>query len=138
MKNAERGSSVPTGIAVGSSISVACMLLGTLITALLVNGNRMTLGGADYAVAIVTVASCAFGSVVSAKLVGRNKLPVGLGSGAVCFLVLIGITALIFEGQYQDVWITALLIGIGCMSPLLVNLREKNGSRRWRRKRLNR
>ena len=134
----ERTLTVPVGIAIGCCTSLAVTLLGALFAAVLLNEDQMKMNSVGYFVMVVTLMSVAAGSVVSAKLVKRLKLPVGLASGAAYFLALLGITALFFEGQYQGVWVTVLLITGGSMSTLLIGLREKRTNTKRRKKMVNR
>ena len=61
---------------------------------------------------------------------------VSISSGTVFLALLLCVTALFFEGMYENIWLTALLV-MGCSAAAgLVGLRKKSTSFRGRKYRV--
>ena len=123
--------SMPGGIGIGIGIAVAVTLVGTMIVAWLVDGERMPESGIGYgAMAILLIAST-LGAWAAGALIKHRKLLVGLCTGAGYLLVLLGVTTFCFGGQYQGVIPTMLLALAGSVtSPLITTWSAGEGRRR--------
>ena len=86
------------------------------------------------AIAALLAASYA-GAAVSCRLIMHRKLLVCILSGVLYVCSLTAITALLFGGGIQGIWLSALLTAGGSGAAALVHCAEKRDKRRGRKKR---
>lgn len=119
--------SVPGGVGAGVGIAVALTVTGAALLAWMVDGTYMPETGFGYGAMIILLLASALGSWAAAALVKHQRLVVCLVTGGIYFLLLLGLTAFCFGGQYQGVVPTALLVGGGSTAAaLLGNLGQGN------------
>ena len=123
-----QGRSNGTEIAIGAGIGAGGSMLATLVlTAMAANlMNRETVGeqSLDALTAGILVLSGAVGALIAWGVTGHHRLPVCTLSGAVYYLVLLGVNALLFDGAYHAVAVTAVAILGGCGAVALLGLKE--------------
>lgn len=122
-----RAMSIPGGVGTGVGIAVAVSLIGALVMAWLVNGMYLPESGFGYGAMVVLLLASLTGAWTAAALVKHQRLIVCLATGGVYLLLLLGLTAFCFGGQYQGVVPTVLLVagGSGCAA-LLGNMGQGN------------
>lgn len=119
--------SLPAGIGIGVGITVLITVIGAAVLAWLINGGAVPELGFGYGAMAVLLLSSALGSWIAAALVKHQRLVVCLVTGGIYFLLLIGLTAFCFGGQYQGLLPTALLIvGGSTAAALLGNMGQGN------------
>lgn len=123
MKKKQFGIGVTMAIGVG--ISVAAMLAGIAISAGLIISDRMPVSAQGYCVMVIAVVSSFLGAVAVLRKAEGKKLIISTLFAAVYVLVLLGISALLFEGQYQGIGVTALLILCGATVGAFLGTKDK-------------
>lgn len=127
--------SMPVGLLMGWIVSamitvVICGGLAWLILSEKTGWEAMGYG------AIVTLLAASYaGSAVSCRLIMHRKLLVCILSGVLYVCSLTAITALLFGGGIQGIWLTALLTAGGSGTAALVHCAENRDRRRGRKKR---
>ena len=82
-----------------------------------------------YAVVTVFLAS-ASGAFVTAQFVGKQRLIMCILSGGCGYVILVGITALAFGGQYAGLGVTALMAVLGSMLVAAMGVLPEKGSKK--------
>lgn len=117
--------SMPAGISMGVGTALLLTVLGAAIVAWLLNSGSMKEEGVGYGAMGVLLLASAFGSWTAVSMVKHQRLIVGLSTGAVYFVLLLGMTGLVFGGQYQGIIPTALMVLGGSTAAVLVSSRTK-------------
>lgn len=112
--------SLPGGIGTGVGIAVLVSLAGALVTAWLVDGSYLPETGFGYGAMVTLLLASGIGAGTAAGLVKHRRLIVCLVTGGVYILLLIGLTAFCFGGQYQGVVPTLLLVAGGSIAAALL------------------
>lgn len=112
--------SMPAGIGIGVALAAIMTMAGAAVLAWLVNGSVMPETGFGYGAMAVLLLSSLAGSWLAAILVKHQRLIVCLATGAVYFVLLLGLTAFCFGGQYQGVVPTAVLVTGGSLASAMV------------------
>lgn len=131
-KHKGKASDTPIALLWGPLISAGITLVGTGILTFLVAGERLSLEASQSAQVAVLLLSCVIGTWTAIKMAGSKPLMVGVISGAIYYLGLLCTTALLFDGQYQGLGVTALTVLGGSMAAVLISLRSGTGKRRKR------
>ena len=129
-------SSVPSGVAYGSGISIGIAVAGAMIFAKLMDAGLLPETAIGYSSMAILLVSSFFGSWAAAARIKRRKVFSCLICGAVYYAILLAMTALVFGGQYQGMGVTALLVAAGSICAILLEFPD--GKQRTRRKRKNR
>ena len=117
--------SVPMGIGIGCGISMILTLLGSGVVAKMIAEEILQETAIGYGAMVILLLSSILGSAIAVNKVKKRKLQVSLAVGAGYFLLLLAMTALFFGGQYQGMWVTALLVFAGSGTVTLLETREK-------------
>ena len=128
--------SMPYGLLLGWLMSagitvVACGGLAWLILSGKTGWEAMGYG------AIVTLLGASYaGAAVACKMIMHRKLLVCILSGVIYLCSLVAITALLFGGNIEGAWLSALLVAGGSGTAALVHCAEKRdkGGRRKKRR----
>ena len=112
----------------GAGGSMGITLLLTALATSLVGRETVGESSVDALTAGILILSSIGGSLLGAAVAGHHRLQVCLATGGMYFLLLIGCTALLFDGVYRGVGVTALAILGGSGASALVGLKE--GKRR--------
>ena len=81
-----------------------------------------------YGVTAVLLLSGFLGSWTGAGIAENKKMLASLLAGTCYYLTLLCITAVIFEGRYQNIWITAaLILGSSCGAGFVRMRKRKSG-----------
>ena len=116
---------MPVGFAWGTATSLSAVILGTAITAKLIDSEVITWDSTGYMILTILILSSWIGGLTSYQKIKRQKVTVCLVNGILLFLSLFIITALFFGGQYSGVGETALLIACGSILAVFTENREK-------------
>lgn len=115
--------SVPMGISVGTGVSLAITLAGSLITAWLVGSEKISEEAIGYCAMAILMAASGMGSFTAQAMIKHQRM-IMCGLTAVCYyLSLIAVTALFFGGQYQGMAVTALVVASGAGIVVLMGLK---------------
>ena len=124
---------IPAGLALGLLASLIITLSGAGIGAWLIADEIIGEESAAVTAAITQLLSAAMGAVIARLCVGKLRLQVCMLSGSVYYLMLMGITALFFEGSYQGLLLTALMVLIGCSIAAFFPGKKSQSSHRRKR-----
>ena len=108
-----RASSMPQGLAVGVLWGLVIVLFGAAVLAKLIDANILQENAVGYGVMTILMLASYVEARVSYGKIKRKQLIVCMASGGLLFGILLGATALFFDGQYSAVGVTALLILCG-------------------------
>ena len=126
--------SIPAGLGVGLLVAVVVTLTGAAFTAWLIASEKIGEGNADYAAMVILGVAAALGALSAAWLVKKQRLQVSILSGLCYYVTLLGMTALFFEGQYQGMGVTAIIVLAVCA--IIAFLPTKDSQNRGKRKRI--
>ena len=121
-----RAKSIPGGLAVGGMFSLLITILGSAIIAKLVDSEIMAENSIGYGIMAILLAASWFGAMVSFGQVRRRRVMICLLSGGIYMLILLGITALFFGGQYSGVGETGLMVLCGSALAILPEFRRES------------
>lgn len=114
--------SIPGGVAVGLSVSMAIMLLCSALLAWLIVTQKMDISSIGYGCGMILIFSSAVGAwLTTTKVKVKQLLITGIFAGCY-YLLLLGMTALLFGGQYQGMGVTAICVFLGAGGTLLLTL----------------
>ena len=120
-----RAVSIPAGLTIGCSVSLAITLLGTAFLAKLIDGEHLRAEQLGYGIMLLLIAAAWTGSGTAWRKIRRRKVLVCIAAGAAYFAVLLLITALFFGGQYQGTGESGLMVLCGSVLPLLIGIPQK-------------
>lgn len=107
--------SMPAGIGIGVGVSIIVSVLASAILAWLVSSEKIGEEALGTGSIIALILSATAGSLAANLCIGEKKLIVTGLTAATYFVILLAITALIFDGQYQNIGVTAISIFAGGM-----------------------
>ena len=110
-------------------IAIAVLLAGTVALAALISKNVIAENASGYGIAIILLLASLSGSVAMIKAGNMNKLLAGGAVAAALWLSLLATNALIFDGTYNGVAATLLLIIGGSFAAVLLNGNHKKQSK---------
>ena len=122
-----KASTIPGGVAIGSVISMGLTAVLSGIVAKLADQGILPEQGIGYSALVILMLSSATGSFVAARMIKRQRLLVCLLAGAVYYLLLLGLTALFFGGQYTGMGVTALAVLAGSGTVCLLGMGQGRG-----------
>lgn len=115
------------GVVMGTVASVASMFIIVFIESMLIYSGKMSNKAVEYGTLITLLLSGLVGSFIAVKQRQEKRILAGLLTELLYGLVLLGITALFFDGIYKGVWITLLtILGMGIIPCLLTSNKAKN------------
>ena len=128
-----RASSIPAGLAAGAAVSilvtaVICLLGGWMIGSEIISQEQI-----GYCAIAALLVSAIMGSNTAWKKIRRKRLIVSLASGGIYYLILVAITIALFDGGFQGLGVTLVVILVGTVLPILIRKGEgksKTGKRR--------
>jgi len=108
--------SVPTGIGMGVCLGLMLILAGSAVLAKLLDLEILDWRTAGYWIMGMLLVSSFVSATAAYRKTKRKRLQMCLLTGCVLWLVLMGITALFFGGQYDGIGVTGglVLAGSGC------------------------
>ena len=127
-------SSIPAGVAIGCTISVLIAVVAAGAFAKLIDAGVMGETTIGYCAMVILLISSFAGAWTAAAKIKHRKALCCLTCGAVYYGILLGMTALIFGGQYQGMGVTALLIGAGSVCAMMLEFPKGKGRTGRKRK----
>ena len=124
---------IPLGLAIGGLVSLIVTLAGAAALSYLVLSEAVGEQGIGYGSMAILLLGSVLGTWTAVSSIKKQRLQVSLMSAAVYYLLLIGITALFFGGQFSGMLVTGLVILIGSL--LVAFFPGKGSVKMWRRKR---
>ena len=111
--------SMPAGVGIGVGVATVLSLAGAALLAWLIGSEKMNENAMGMGSLILLALSSAIGSIIANICIREKKLIVTAATSATFFILLLAITALLFEGQYHHVGATALSILAGGMIAII-------------------
>lgn len=127
---------IPAGIGLGSLVGLLLSVLGAAATAALVAGEKMAEQQIPYGTAAVLLLGAFGGAFLASAIAGEKRMIVCIGCGIVFYVVLLCVTALFFDGTYENIWETALLVLGSSAAAGLVGMRKNSTSYKRRNRRI--
>ena len=112
-------------------------LVGAMVAAKMIDMGAMQHNSIGYAVLAILFLSSFLGAMIAAEKTKRQLIMVCALSGTAYFLILLGVTALFFDGQYEAVGVTALVVLGGSVLAAMNAVRPKRGGGRRKIEKLN-
>ena len=109
-----RGHSIAAGLIICLAVGMGIILMGSAILAQLIHKEVLEEAAAGYGVMVLVIIASYAACRTAYGRTDKNRGIVSLVTGASLFLMLLSLTAAVFEGQYQGIGATALLIVCGC------------------------
>lgn len=119
--------SLPAGIGIGVGTSLLASVTAVAVLAALVNAEKLNIGSITVVTALVHLISSFLGGWLATLLTKQKRLVTALSTAAGYLLVMIGMTALIFDGQYQGIGLALLMVFIGSGAVILLGMRGNKG-----------
>lgn len=126
--------SLPLGIGMGLGVSVVCTLVIAAVLALLISSGKLAPAAMSVGVMALLMLSSVIGAMVSAGKVKSKRLIVCMATALCYFAVLLCTTALLFDGMYQGVPVTALVVMGGGLIAGLLPAGQGSGANHHKRK----
>lgn len=115
-----KASSMPAGLAMAGGLSMAVTLVLSLVLAKLLDSGSLGEGSVGYGALVILLLSSGLGAWLATVKIKRRRLAACMASGALYYILLIGMTALFFGGQYTGMGVTALAVAGGCLTVCLL------------------
>ena len=122
------------GILWGAACTMIITFLLSIALAWFLSAEYMSAENIGYGILVGTLVSSVAGCAVGCAISQQKRLIVCAGIGVSYFLLLISVTALLFDGMYQSMGVTALLILGSALATALVPGREKKMTYRRNKK----
>lgn len=126
-------SGLPKSIIIGGITSICCTIMGTCIGAWLLASEKIGENSDNYLALSILLLSSVAGSLISMRMAQDKHTIVGISVGLVYFLALLGIAAVFFRGSYNGVGESALVIGSGIFSSVLLGIKNRKKPKMVRR-----
>lgn len=127
---------VPAGIGAGVAAAMGITQVMAAVFAWLIASGKLGEQFVGYGSLITMLAAAAAGAAVAICTVKEKLAITSLATGLVYYLLLIAINAMFFEGRYQAMGVTALVIAGGCLCVYLAAIgkgkRKKHVNRKGR------
>ena len=133
-KSTQKASSIPAGLGLAVICSMIVTLLGAMISAYLVGAETISQDSMKVASIVVIVISGAVGALVALNRIKRMRMQMCLLSGICYYIVLLSITGLFFDGQYNGLGMNGIAILCGCGGVAVLSILTKNRGKTHRRK----
>ncbi len=121
--------SIPAGIGIAVAVSTVITILGAALCASLISQEVIGPEKTGLVSTVILVLSAAAGAITAMRLIGRLRMQMCLAAGGCYYLLLLSMTALFFEGQYEGLLPTAIavLAGSGAVAILSTVIQKKGG-----------
>lgn len=123
----KRERTLPTALAFGLLAGVLVTLLGTGLLAYLINRETVEIDGIHFGGVVIHLLGSAVTCLVAYGLMKRQRVVVCALSALCYFLIQLGMTALVFNGQYQGIGSGVLSIVGGGVLSILPGLISRGG-----------
>jgi putative membrane protein (TIGR04086 family) len=129
-----RAMSMPAGILLGMTISLVITLIGAFVLGWLINQEALEINSVGYGAMVILLAASFLGALTAKVRIKHRYLVVCLLTGVGYYLVLLGITAMFFGGQYQGMGVTLALVLAGSGAAGLLSIKKKKSITKGYRK----
>ena len=137
-KPSGRASSMVGGLSAGLIGSATITAALAALSAKMVDLQWIGVKDIGYCAMVILIVAPFTGTCIAQNRIKRQRLVVSVISGSLYFLMLMGMTALFFGGQYEAVGVTLLLVFCGTALTLLARERKNRVGKRVKRKMYNR
>lgn len=120
--------SAPAGTALGLLTSLAVTVVGAAVCAALMSSERIGQSAMGICAIATVIAASVLGALVTVGNIKRMRLQMCLLSGGCYYLLLLGLTALLFDGSYTGLGSTALGVLLGSGIVAAMGAMPKKGS----------
>ena len=128
MKN--RGS-ITAAVMLGVIMSIFVTMIATVAVSAMIHREVLPETADVYGVVVILLASSYVGAKTGCRKAKNKRLMVSTLSGLCYLLVLMTITAVLFEGKYNGIGVTGLIVLCGATIAALPNrVRSRGGKRR--------
>lgn len=117
--------SMTAGILVGTMLAIVITLAGTALLAWMIDAEYLSENGIGYAAMVILVVASAAASISAIILVKRKQLLISLATGGIYLLLLLGLTAFCFGGQYQGIVPTVIIVTGSCLASAMITNQGK-------------
>lgn len=125
---------IPFGIGVSVGLSGIITLLGAVVVTTLISKEAIAPESIGYGSMTVLLVSSLLGGCTAAKMIKHRKAMVCGLTGLGYYVLLLCVTALLFGGQYQEVWVTGIMIAFGTGMAILLSCRKPRKKKANKRK----
>ena len=108
-----RASSVPAGLATGALMGLAITLLSSAFAAYMMSREILTQDKIGYSAMVILILSSCVGAWITASRIKKMPLQMAAASGLLFYVLLLSMTALFFDGQYDAMGVTLVMVLIG-------------------------
>ena len=129
---------VKSNLVIGLVLAMAVMLAGAAVGAVMISTGSLPENTLGYISIMVLLLTGFSGAAVGTGRATEKRLLNSMMSAGGCFAALLAITALFFEGQYDRIGITALMLLLGAFSAAIMPKgkgRQRNSRYRKNRRR---
>lgn len=119
-----RAMTFPAGVLMGAAISLLWSILAAALVGLLIDREMLAHTAIGYGGMLILLTASILGSLLAWKKIKHRRALVCLTTGGAYYLMLLGLTALFFGGQYEAVGVTGILIFAGSATVILAGLRK--------------
>lgn len=119
-------------------IAIGALLAGTAVLAALISKNAIAENASGYGLTIILLAASLSGSIAMLKTGDMNKMLAVVTVAPAMWLSLLAVNALLFDGTYNGVAATLLLIVGGSFAAVLLTGKHKKRSKSSMRYKRNR
>ena len=129
-----RALSIPAGLGIGLLIALVVTVAGAAITSWLIYAEKIGEGSSGYAAMLILALAAGTSALSAVYLIKKQRLQICMLTGVCYYLSLLGMTALLFGGQYQGMGMSAIVILSVCA--LIAFLPSKNNGVIGKKKKL--
>jgi putative membrane protein (TIGR04086 family) len=129
-----RAMSMPAGVSVGMAVSLVITLVGAFVLGWLINQETLAINSVGYGAMVILLAASFLGALTAKVRIKHRYLVVCLLTGVGYYLVLLGITAMFFGGQYRGMGVTLALVLAGSGAAGLLSIKKKKSITKGYRK----
>lgn len=130
--------SMPVGLTIGTAICILLTVLISIVISKLISIEKIEWNQVGYGVMIMLLIASIAGAKTACTIIRRRKLIICASIGGLYWLSLLVITALFFDGQYNGMGLTGLIILCGGALVYIMEMkregRRKGGFGRRRKK----
>ena len=129
--------SMPAGIGIGAGVGLVITLIGGIMLTFLLTGEKLSVESMGYGTMVIQFVGALLGSITATLCYKQRKMIVSLITAGVYLLVLMGINALFFDGQYERMGGSLLVVAIAGIAAAFVGNGGGKMSKRRKKFRLN-
>lgn len=130
IRSSAKATPAAAGLGIGLGVSAAVTLAGAAILSYLILGEKVGENGIGYGAMVIQAAASASGGLTAVKLVKRSRLLICGILAAAYYVLLLSMTALIFDGQYTGMGVTAAMVLLGAAAAALPGVLGKGSGKR--------